>query len=373
MAQNSAYSPFAYSGLEVVPQDHHLPEVRPSEQDKYSIYTPYSQHQKFYADAPEVSELTPQTPQNAPPSRRKWFIIGGIIAILVIIGAVLGGVLGSRAAQSSSQQAASSNAEVGSEGSGSGTGTGTTTGSSSGTASASATPTPTPKSIRQGSSLSVASWRGQGDAELFLFFQDPQGNLRRSRYDGSKSSSQWETPVQFSSSADNTTRLAGTLFLFGTSQNPQTELFYSTGSSVLGVSINDATTPAFQPDSVNSRKLVPGVNSSVAAYWPWLIYQDGDGDLVQVRNLLFSSYSPSSSWDVGKLGVFALTASRLAVAPLSTNITKSSWKGGYAIFYQGKDNKIHVNVPEINSSEIPQPYARSLPSSKSISLVLGGK
>lgn len=85
-----------------------------------------------------------------------------------------------------------------------------------------------------------------------------------------------------------------------------------------------------------------------------------------MRNLLTGGrYSPQSKWDVDKLGVYPVLGSRLALVPLSTNITKSSWKGGYAIFYQGADNSIYINVPEVDSDEIPQPYARSLPSCKS--------
>ncbi|KAL2257147.1 hypothetical protein VTK26DRAFT_593 [Humicola hyalothermophila] len=166
------------------------------------------------------------------------------------------------------------------------------------------------------------------------------------------------------SSADNTTRLAGTVLLYREAMQPQVELFYTSANRVLGLSINKKFAPEVQPDSVNEERLRPAVNSSIAAYWPWMIYQDTEGDLIQVRNLLAGgSYSPQSSWDVDKLGVFPLLGSSLAVVPLFTNITKSSWKGGYAIFYQGSDNHIHVHIPEINAEDIRQPYYHSLPSS----------
>lgn len=261
---------------EVAPQDRYeavgqFPEVRPLEQEKYAAYAPYH---KAYADDPEVREVIPQPVQQR--GRRRWLMIGGVIvAVLVIVGAVLGGVLGSRAAKSLQQETPGNTAA---DGTGGGPGAGPTTSAS--ITSASLTPT-AESMIRQGSPLTVTSWRGSKGPELFLYFQDRKGKLRQTRYYASQSSPEWSEPTEMNSSADNNTRLAGTVLLYRTAQQPQIELFYSTSTRVLGLSINDATTPEIQPDSVNDERLLPAANSSVAAYWPWLIYQEADGAIVR--------------------------------------------------------------------------------------------
>ena len=114
--------------------------------------------------------------------RRLWFLLlAGIALVVVIIGAVVGGVVGSRSGrESSSDLAVDEQQET----------TTTTTPPNNeeetkGSNKTSTTLNP-PKTIKPGSPLAVTGWRGPKGIEIFLYYQDPENELRQSRYDGSK-------------------------------------------------------------------------------------------------------------------------------------------------------------------------------------------
>lgn len=106
-------------------------------------------------------------------------------------------------------------------------------------------------------------------------------------------------------------------------------------------------------------------NSSVAAYWPWVIYQGPDGLLVEVRNRLRAEFSPAAEWDAKKLSTAAADGSSLAVVPLSANFSKLAIQGGYGIFYETLNGRLGAVVPDLNSEKLPENYAESWPSSES--------
>ncbi|KAK0376888.1 hypothetical protein CLIM01_05734 [Colletotrichum limetticola] len=294
----------------------------------------------------EVGEL-----ESVQPKRRKrlWLIIGGIILVLVVAAAVVGGILGSRATKA---------AQVN---------------DSLPTNVASPTSTPTPadtsntttksQSIRQGSPLTVTGWSQSGGVELFLFYQDDDYQVHRSTYDTTKTSdnSSWQTPDKYNSSADVSARLGATIIQYDASYQPQTEVFYTNDDGrVLGVSINDALSSNYEEDSIKNMVLNSRVNSSVAAYWPWVIYQESSGGIVEVRNRLRTEFSPAAEWDKKRLNISADSDSRLALVPLSTNFSKIAVQGGYGIFYQVNGALVAL-IPDLGSDELATDYADSWP------------
>jgi hypothetical protein len=204
-------------GLEpvILPQyDQPLPEFSPTyfSSDKQTVTTAYK--------SPVSESLLQHTELGAPEHRgrrkRPWLIVGGIVAVIVILAAVLGGVLGSRAANSSSGDSSAS--RTGADG---GDGGNADTPSGDATSNTTSTTTTRPQSIRQGSGLSVAGWRKpDGSAETYLFFQDPQDGLRYSRCDTSRRSpgndtTCWASPFSFNSYAKAGTRLGASTILWG--------------------------------------------------------------------------------------------------------------------------------------------------------------
>lgn len=125
--------------------------------------------------------------------------------------------------------------------------------------------------------------------------------------------------------------------------------------------MNDQYSPEYGEDSIKDKQLRSGDNSSVAAYWPWAIYQGSDGVLVEVRNLLGGAFAPAAQWDAKKLGVKAAGASELALVPLSANFSKIAIQGGYGIFYQAEDDKLVALIPDLGSEELATDYATSWP------------
>lgn len=294
----------------------------------------------------EVGELDLEQPKRG---KRLWLIIGGIIFVLVVAAAVIGGILGSKAAKASQVDDSLPASE----------------------ASPTITPTPTDtsntttksQSIRQGSPLTVTGWSQSGGVELFLFYQDDEYQVHRSTYNTAKTSdnSSWQTPDKFNSSADVSARLGATIIQYDASYQPQTEVFYTNDDGrVLGVSINDALSPNYEEDSIKNMVLNSRVNSSVAAYWPWVMYQESSGGIVEVRNRLRTEFSPAAEWDKKRLNVSADSDSRLALVPLSTNFSKIAVQGGYGIFYQVNGALVAL-IPDLGSDELATDYADSWP------------
>ncbi|KAL2166164.1 hypothetical protein VTG60DRAFT_3170 [Thermothelomyces hinnuleus] len=265
--------------LQVRPDEYHRDAKEPT--STLYAHTPYSEHSPLPAPYPEKGK---------PRKRLWWRIVGAVVAVLVILAAVLGGVLGSRAVRASSGDSSSASGTGGDSGGGGSAGSDGEASSTVETPSDTAQP---PQFIRQGSGLSVTGWRmPDGNVEMYLFYQDPQNGLRYSRCDTSRrtpgnDSACWGAPVSFNSSARAGTRLAASTALWGDEYQPQIELFYVGGKTrLLGVGFNEQSTPSTIESSVDEKKVFTGLNSSLAAYWPWTVYQDSKGLLYHVRNLL---------------------------------------------------------------------------------------
>ncbi|KAL2130594.1 hypothetical protein VTI74DRAFT_6206 [Chaetomium olivicolor] len=361
------YGPVGQPGLEVAAHEppHHVhpfPEVRADEYSnggKEPVFIGYSDDPEHYyvpagAHPHGPSEVASQS--KAKRKKRLWIIIGVTIAIVVIVAAVLGGVLGGRAAKSSGEPTAS---QTGGNGNQNNTGNRTDTPSNTTTG---------PLFIRQGSSLSVTGWRRpEGSVETFLFYQDQHNALRYSRCDTNlrtpgNDSSCWQETVTFNSFANASARLAASTLLWGNHYAPQIELFY-TGfkNRLLGISFNPLDTPSVSEDSINKVNIFTNLNTSLTAYWPWTIYQDPTGVLYHVRNLLGGNFRPSSQWDNNRINITAITASRLAIVPMSASFRRIAVKGGYAIFYQDVNEKLAVTVTDLNSPQLAKDYPLSWP------------
>ncbi|KAK4120276.1 hypothetical protein N657DRAFT_625561 [Parathielavia appendiculata] len=364
----------SHGGLEVAAQERcgygqSLPEVRPGEyleagKEVTTPYSDYPEHSPFSGPPPYPPHGPPAEPAGAQATRKKrlWLVIGGVIAVVVVLAAVLGGVLGSRAANSSA--ASQTGADSGDSAQNPST-AGNTTDRTSGSNSTGT------QLIRQGSGLSVTGWRKpDGGVETYLFYQDSANGLRYSRCDTSRRSTGnesacWEPPISFNSVAQMGTRLAASTIIWGDKYRPQTQLFYTDfHTRLLGININAQLQPNVSDDSVNKVDVSTGPNSSLAAYWPWTIYQDPTGELYHVRNLLGGNYEPSVFfWDNNETNTTtALNASRLAVVPTSTNFSLIAVKAGYAVFYQdAASNKLAVAITDLASPEVPEGFAQPWP------------
>ncbi|KAK1705148.1 hypothetical protein BDP67DRAFT_416946, partial [Colletotrichum lupini] len=170
-----------------------------------------------------------------------------------------------------------------------------------------------------------------------------------------------QTPDKFNSSTVVSARLGATIIQYDALYQPQTEVFYTNDDGrVLGVSINDALSSNYEEDSIKNMVLNSRVNSSVAAYWPWVEYQESSGEIVEVRNRLRTEFSPAAEWDKKRLNISADSDSRLALVPLSTNFSKIAVQGGYGIFYQVNAALVAL-IPDLGSDELATDYADSWP------------
>ena len=287
-----------------------------------------------------------------PWTRRKrvWLLLGALGLILIVVSIALGAILTNK----DSNIVPSDQPETS-------TRPGPPTPSSP---SPSVMPTNSLQSIRPGSALSVTGWRkSDGAVGMMLFYQGPDDELRASRYDSSSSassssSSLWgpSSKLMLDATGKENTRLAGTAIQYETKYAPQVELFYTGARSrFYGGNINDRYTPPTNADSVNRLKLSTGPNSSVAAYWPWIVFQssDGSGDMVRLRSRLHPGLAPAAEWDQTDISIQAMVGSKLAAVPLSSNYSRSSQRGGLAIFYQNSDDKLAVVVPESDANDAP--------------------
>ena len=363
-------------GLELATQEHlghSLPEVRADEYVRggkesiiYKYPGPqYSQYPEHYYTLPPPPEPVEAELAAEQPGRKKrlWWIVGGAIAVVVVLAAVLGGVLGSRAARSSGD-ASSSGASSSSD-----TGGGQNPSPSSTTSASTPSSTATrPQSIRQGSGLSITGWRKpDGNVETYLFYQDPQDGLRFSRCDASRrspgnDSTGWASPVGFNSYAKAGTHLAASTILWGDQYQPQIELFYAGfNTRLLAVNFNEASVPNTTDDSANQVNINTSLDGGLTAYWPWTLYQDATGVLYHLRNQMLSLWNPSTTWDNNRLNTTALTASRMAVVPMSSNFTRIALKGGYAVFYQAPNAKLAVAITDLDSPQLARDYPLSWP------------
>jgi hypothetical protein len=205
------------AGLEVVPggHEHHEdgPEVRDTSNNdakevfvisKYPGLSGHSEAPERYDGEQLLAPPTVGAAGGSAPRRRRrrlWILIGVLVGLVVVLAATLGGIIGSRAGGSSASSQSGGGAAPGQAATGTGTATGT--------AAAKATPSSTQRlqQIQQGSALAVTGLRKtDGGLDMFLFYQDPQENIRFSRCDTAQvisgnSKTCWDVPVSISTFA----------------------------------------------------------------------------------------------------------------------------------------------------------------------------
>ena len=142
----------------------------------------------------------------------------------------------------------------------------------------------------------------------------------------------------------------------------QTQLFYTGGDvRLLGTNMNDQSDPSIVEDSINMAGYITNRESSLAAYWPWLVCQSANGGLVHVRNNPPANLDPGPVWGSADINITALGGTKLAMVPVSTNYTRIAAMGGYAVFYQGTDSRLLVAITHL--SELNSTYVQSWPTS----------
>ncbi|CAP71642.1 uncharacterized protein PODANS_6_150 [Podospora anserina S mat+] len=326
-------------GLEVVPHDN-LPEVRPEEEPKFYLSPAQYQDQKIVLgeDYPQVVDGNGEIEVGSPAStekgtlppvsksyqRRKWWIIGGTACavVAIVVGVTLGVVLSLKARNNDGNAAING--------------------------------TSGPETIRQGSKLSAAGWRkANGYVERYLFYLDPQGQIRRSRSITGKgnSTSTWEVLPVLDLKATNGTSLAATIALHGTDYNPQTALFYEADRKVFGTMFNQARQPNILIDNVSGgysrgfADLAMGNAAKLAAYWPYVVAQHETGDIIQVDHMLGDGLVPTEDWYVQNLNITAYEGSSLCIVPTSSNFTEIKESKAYGVVYQKPNQGLAIHYP----------------------------
>lgn len=184
-----------------------------------------------------------------------------------------------------------------------------------------------------------------------MFYQDADHKVYQSIYDSSKpavDNSYWAPPVGYSTFSTDSTRLAVTQIIYGSAFNPQTEVFYiGEGAQVLGINMNSINTPPVDDDSIGKVHLTAAPGTSIAAYWPWLVYQDSRGMIREVRDRLLGGFSPAAEWDNKDLNITGLSGTRLALVPVYSSFSLIAVRGGYGIVYQGQDNGLYAVVHDL--------------------------
>ncbi|KAK0634202.1 hypothetical protein B0T14DRAFT_467522 [Immersiella caudata] len=350
----------AADGAEVVPQergyDHQWPEVRDTSQNETKELLVVAKYPGPPAYPEVIKEHDDREQGSKKRRRRLWILIGALTGLVVVLAAALGGTLGARAAAG------------GSSADGSSAGATTANGTATSTATTPSNTQQRLQQIRQGSSLAVTGIRKlDGGLDAFLFYQDPQDEVRFSRCNAAPASAGdtkncWDVPTTINTFARANAQLSASTILYGDKMNGQTQLVYSGDRNrYLSSNINEQYTPRFTDDSVNAKQYTMGPNSSLASYWPWTVYQDSADRLHHVRNLLLSGDAPQADWDNNVMEITALNGSRLAVVPMSTNMTRITQKGGYAVFYQNPQGRLSVSITSLDSPQLDPTYPLSWP------------
>ncbi|XXH03918.1 hypothetical protein Hte_010326 [Hypoxylon texense] len=276
-----------------------------------------------------------EAPAKGDGSKKKLFIlIGVLVAVAVIVGAVVGGVLGSKASKDGSKAAQT---------------TGTSSSPSESTSSpspssGSATPQVNTTAVRPNTRLSVTGRRVAGDGFTSrLFWQGGDNKIRTSRYN-SAGGGAWTAPLVFdgTSGARPGTPIAATVYL----AFPQFELFYlDAGSSTFrGANFGeDETVP--KVDSVNTDRPAFAVEggSRMAAYWPYVIYQDADSTF---RREVYDSHNGGGwfndtmqGWFDTSVVPFGDSGTGMAIVPVV-----KEYKGPYAagIAFRDQDGRLAI-------------------------------
>lgn len=177
----------SYVGAEPKPWIEHDPSSPPTARDGDG-YAPEAVPAYYRPPGAGPSELHDSALPAVPPPticgirRKKFWIIAGVIGLLVIAAAVGGGVGGALSNKSSSESAqqSGSGANNGNSGSNTGSGSGTGTGSGSGSGSGDTTPIAV-----QDLSIAAIGWESTTGVKQYRVYHQPanQSNLFESKWD----------------------------------------------------------------------------------------------------------------------------------------------------------------------------------------------
>ncbi|KAL6872827.1 hypothetical protein J3F83DRAFT_731110 [Trichoderma novae-zelandiae] len=272
--------------------------------------------------------------EQRPPKKKLWLIIAGVVLLLVIVAAVVGGVLGSRQHKSPVTPSGSS-----------------PTPQASSTPSDSSTPSKPsqpPSSVYVRSGIGVTGWwTGSSSFTIRLIYQGQDGNLRLMRYHSGDG--KWTMLATLTDTkAKKGSPIAASCFNIPvfyftpvTSSNnyTQVEIFYLNGEDEVQEWVfREQDIPSSSAQTSNGSGILTskgwkaGANSRLAAYWPSLIYQDGD-------NLMQEAYCANLTWNPEKVGLKCHDNSAFAEIPYTVNAARS---GGERIVYQRDDRKLLV-------------------------------
>lgn len=147
------------------------------------------------------------------------------------------------------------------------------------------------------------------------------------------------------------------------SLQPQLELLYPGSDSLVQGWNFDNSTPSAGPDSIVQFKQPCLPDSSMAIYWPWGVYQNITGELVQAQY--------ADGWEFIAHGVTALNGTKLALVPMSATYANINNPGGYAVIYQDEEGRLGAVIPPKDNIGLPDPYYPSWQQGKRSSLYHG--
>lgn len=179
----------SYVGAEPKPWIEHDPSSPPTARDGDG-YAPEAVPAYYRPPGAGPSELHDSALPAVPPPticgirRKKFWIIAGVIGLLVIAAAVGGGVGGALSNKSSSESAQQSGSGANNGNSGSNTGSGSGTGTGSGSGSGSGSGDTTPIAV-QDLSIAAIGWESTTGVKQYRVYHQPanQSNLFESKWD----------------------------------------------------------------------------------------------------------------------------------------------------------------------------------------------
>ncbi|EHK46638.1 hypothetical protein TRIATDRAFT_141422 [Trichoderma atroviride IMI 206040] len=275
-------------------------------------------------------------PQRSTGKKKLWIIVGAVVLVVVVVAAVVGGVVGSRHHNSTTTASTSSDPSS----------TSSSTSSSTPSPKPSSTPASTsPNAAYSSSSIAVTGWwTTTSSYSIRLFYQGKDGHLRLIGYDSTDG--MWSTVTTLTGpdvklGSPIATCNYNTTVYFGSAVNSgnnytQIDVFYVDNLGQIqewevqehpGAATNNLN------GTISSLGLKPGPNSSLATYWPSLIFQD---DLNQLQETYFTT---SSKWLQNPLNISPQNHSALAEIVYSVS---SARKGGGNFIYQDGDQKLQA-------------------------------
>ncbi|KAH7325622.1 hypothetical protein B0I35DRAFT_474374 [Stachybotrys elegans] len=282
--------------------EHHL------ETGLHTVETP---SQKILYEKPHTESVVPSPPPSTKKRgwlRRRNMIIGSLVLIIVIFGAVLGGVLGSRSSNSDSH---SHSEETGSSGD-----------SPTSTTSLAASSIPTDAAIAS------TGWR-TGDSHISFLAHGMSDDSLVFSIGSNDGADEWRRLQSLS--PEYTIQEGSFIALTGVPyRRPNTDtvrmvaMFYLNESSVVnGLQYRitgEGSSEGFIRHRINDDRFVAQRDSTLAAYWPYIVFQSPNAD---VELLFFDGRNP---WTSTRLPT-AIDGTRLAVVPTSRSANNITWDG----------------------------------------------